>query len=229
MSQNQYRIENAGSAAPELYLYGPIGAGWMIEGITADRTVKDLNALGKKKEIHVRIDSPGGNVWDGTNIYNALTRNPARIIVHVDALAASIASIIAMSGSEIRMADNALMMIHEPQGGTFGTASELRKQADLIDKARDNLVNIYRNRSQQAEDKVSDWMRAETWFSATEALQAGLITDITTAPALEARWDRETLTRCGFRNLPAWFASARQKPRLEAYRIKAGQVFRLAV
>lgn len=222
-----YRIENAASAAPELYLYGPIGADWFGDGITADRVVKDLNALGKKKEIIVRIDSVGGLVFDGLNIYNALVRNPARIIVHIDALAASIASIIAMSGAEIHIADNALAMIHEPMGGAWGTSADLRKQADLIDKTRINLLGIYTQRTGNAEEKVSDWMQAETWFNATEALQAGLVTDITVAPALAASASREQLQKCPYRNAPRWFAR-KEKPLLEAYRAKAGQVFRLA-
>lgn len=223
-----YRIENAGSAAPELYLYGPIGGDYFGDGLSASQVVKDLNALGKKKEIVVRIDSPGGGVFDGLNIYNALIRNPATITVHIDAMAASIASVIAMAGARIHIADNALMMVHEPYGGAFGTASELRKQADLIDKMRENLLSIYANRAQQKPDKVSDWMRAETWFTAPEALQAGLATDIVTAPALAASASREWLDKFGFKNCPAYLKSEREKPRLEAYRAKKGQVFRLA-
>jgi ATP-dependent Clp protease protease subunit len=223
-----YRIENAGSAAPELYLYGPIGSDWFSDGLSADKVVKDINALGKKKDIVVRIDSPGGNVFDGTNIYNALVRNPATITVHIDALAASIASVIAMAGAKIHIADNALMMIHEPYGMAYGTAAELRKQADVIDKTRENLLGIYVNRSQQKPEKVSDWMRSETWFNATEALQAGLATDIVIAQALAASASRETLSKFGYRNCPAWFLSGKEKPKLAAYRAKAGKVFRLA-
>ncbi len=223
-----YRIENAGSATPELYLYGPIGGDYFGDGLSAAQVVKDINALGKKKEIAVRIDSPGGSAFEGLNIYNALIRNPATITVYIDALAASIASIIAMAGATIRIADNAMMMLHEPYGGVFGTAADMRKQADVVDKMRENLLGIYSNRAQQKPDKVSDWMRAETWFNASEALQAGLVTDIVTAPALAASASREWLDKFGFKNCPAHLKSERQKPRLEAYRAKKGQVFRLA-
>lgn len=223
-----YRIENAGSAAPELYLYGLIGGDFFGEGLSAAKIVKDLHALGKKKDITVRIDSPGGSAFEGLNIYNALIRNPATITVYIDALAASIASVIAMAGASIRIADNAMMMVHEPYGGVFGTAADMRKKADLVDKMRENLLGIYANRAQQKPDKVSDWMRAETWFTASEAIQAGLATDIVTAPALAASASRETLAKFGYRNCPAWFLSGKEKPKLAAYRAKAGKVFRLA-
>lgn len=225
---NKYRIENAASATPELYLYGPIGGGFFGDGLSAEKVVKDINALGKKKDIHVRIDSPGGNVFDGFNIYNALVRNPATITVYIDALAASIASAIAMAGSKIHIAENSLMMVHEPYGFAVGTAEEMRKQANLLDKTRDNLLQTYVNKSGQKPEKVSDWMRAETWFNATEALQAGLATDIVTAPAMAASASKEFIEKFGYRNCPAWFQSSKDKPRLEAYRVKAGQVFRLA-
>lgn len=231
--RNQYRIENAASAAPEIYLYGPIGEGWFEEGVTAAKVVKDLNALGKKKDIIVRIDSPGGNVFEGTNIYNALVRNAANIVVHIDALAASIASIIAMAGAEIHMADNALMMIHEPAGLVAGTAADMRKMADTIDKARENLVRIYAQRTGNKDSKISDWMRDETWFTAMEALEAGMVTDITPGQKLAALNTRgmtnEDLARLyGYHRVPSWWGRACAKPKLEAFRAKHGRMFRLA-
>ncbi len=231
--RNQYRIENASSPTPEIYLYGRIGDSWFDEGISAANVVKDLNALGKKKDIIVRIDSGGGNVFEGTNIYNALVRNTAKITVHIDALAASIASAIAMAGEEIHMADNALMMIHEPAGSCAGTAADMRKMADTIDKARENLVGIYARRTGNKDSKISDWMRDETWFTATEALQAGMVTDITPGQKLAALSTRgmtdEDLKRLyGYHRVPSWLGRECAKPKLEAFRAKHGRMFRLA-
>ena len=202
--RNQYRIENASSPAPEIYLYGDIG----YDGITAAQVVKDLNALGKKKDIIVQIDSPGGNVFDGLNIHNSLVRNTANILVHIDALAASIASIIAMAGVEIRIADNAMMMIHEPAVGFYGTADELTQMAGTLRKARENLVRIYAQRTGNKDSKISDWMRDETWFTANEALKAGMVTDITPSRvAMAAMASREELSqRYGYHNVPARLA-----------------------
>lgn len=225
-----YRIENAASAEPELYLYGPIGKDFFGEGISADQVVKDLNALGKKKQITVRIDSPGGAVFEGTNIYNALVRNPAKIHIEIDALAASIASVIAMAGDRIRMADNAMMMIHEPAGVVIGTAKDMRDLANLLDKTRGNLIGIYAKRTGLDNEKVSSLMQAESWFNATEALQAGFVTDILPAKTANnsASFDKTLLAKLGYRNIPAYLISNREKPKLEAYRAKHGRMFRLA-
>lgn len=227
---NQYRIENAASAEPELYLYGPIGKDFFGEGISADQVVKDLNTLGKKKQITVRIDSPGGAVFEGTNIYNALVRNPAKIHIEIDALAASIASIIAMAGDRIRIADNAMMMIHEPAGVVMGTAKDMRDLANLLDKTRGNLIGIYAKRTGLDNEKVSSLMQAESWFNATEALQAGFVTDILPAKIANnsASFDKNLLAKLGYRNIPAYLISNREKPKLEAYRAKHGRMFRLA-
>ncbi|HOW77773.1 MAG TPA: Clp protease ClpP [Candidatus Competibacteraceae bacterium] len=227
---NQYRIENAASAEPELYLYGQIGKDFFGEGISADQVVKDLNALGKKKQITVRIDSPGGAVFEGTNIYNALVRNPAKIHIEIDALAASIASIIAMAGDRIRIADNAMMMIHEPAGVVMGTAKDMRDLANLLDKTRGNLIGIYAKRTGLDNEKVSSLMQAESWFNATEALQAGFVTDILPAKTANnaASFDKTLLAKLGYRNIPAYLISNREKPKLEAYRAKHGRMFRLA-
>jgi len=227
---NQYRIENAASAEPELYLYGQIGKDFFGEGISADQVVKDLNALGKKKQITVRIDSPGGAVFEGTNIYNALVRNPAKIHIEIDALAASIASIIAMAGDRIRIADNAMMMIHEPAGVVMGTAKDMRDLANLLDKTRGNLIGIYAKRTGLDNEKVSSLMQAESWFNATEALQAGFVTDILPAKIANnsASFDKNLLAKLGYRNIPAYLISNREKPKLEAYRAKHGRMFRLA-
>lgn len=227
---NHYRIENAASAEPELYLYGSIGKDFMDNGISADQVVKDLNALGKKKLITVRIDSPGGAVFEGTNIYNALIRNPAKINVEIDALAASIASVIAMAGDQIRIADNAMMMIHDPSGMVWGTAKEMRHMANVLEKSRGNLIGIYAKRTGLDHEKVSNLMQAESWFNAMEALQAGFVTDILPAKTANnsASFDKTLLAKLGYRNIPAYLISNREKPKLEAYRAKHGRMFRLA-
>jgi ATP-dependent protease ClpP protease subunit len=224
-----YKIDNAASPTPEIYLYGDIGESWFGDGIRAERVIKDIAALGKKKDIAVRIDSAGGSVWEGLNIYNALVRNPATITVHVDALAASIASVIAMAGNRILIADNAMMMVHEPAGSVLGTAADMRKQADLLDQVRGNLVAIYAGRATLPEPKVSSLMQAETWMNATEALQLGMVSEITPSLAMAASArSAAPLARYGYRNVPAYLLSARETPRLQAYRSKASRLFRLA-
>ena len=222
-----YRIENAASDTPELYLYGYIGDTWMEEGITAKQVVADLNKLGKKKDLIVRIDSPGGQVFEGTNIYNALLRNPARVSVHIDALAASIASVIAMAGNEIVAADNALLMIHDPAGMVGGTAADMRKMADTLDKVRSNLVGTYASRTKLAEDKISQLMADETWMTATEALQLGFVERLESGAKMTACARSVDWGKLGYRRVPTYLTAARDTPRMERYRAKAGQVFRM--
>jgi len=126
--------------------------------------------------IVVRMNSPGGSVFDGDAMYNALVRHPAYIRVEVDGLAASAASCVAMAGDEIVMAQNALMMIHNPWTLAWGTADELRAQAALLDKLTDTIVDGYLGHTgdKSTRGQIIDWMTAETWFSAQEAVDVGL-------------------------------------------------------
>jgi hypothetical protein len=114
-------------------------------------------------------------VFEGLAIANALREHSARVVTHIDGLAASIASIIALAGAEIRMSDNAFFMIHDPWTIVVGNASEIRKQADVLEKIGGSLLNEYVKRTGESKATVRDWMAAETWFDAQEALDAGFV------------------------------------------------------
>lgn len=158
------------AAEPELLLYDEIGP-W---GIRAKDFVAELRAQTAPR-LHVRINSPGGDVMDGVAIYNALRAHPADIVVHVDALAASIASLIAMAGRQVVMAANAMLMVHKAWGITIGNADQHRATADVLDKIDDRqLIQAYTARSGAAEETVRHWLTAETWFDAEEAVAARL-------------------------------------------------------
>lgn len=168
----EYRIENRADEAT-VYLYDEIGD----FGISARKFVTDLDGI-QAKTIHLRINSPGGSVFDGTTIYNALKQHKARVVAHIDGLAASIASVIAMAADEVRMAKNAFFMIHDPWSIVVGSAEDMRKEADLMDKVRGVIAGVYLDRTGQAEDVILKWMMDETWFTADEAIDAGFITEI---------------------------------------------------
>ncbi len=159
----------------EVFLYGEIGDFWG-EGISAKEFIDDLAALGNVKMITVRINSPGGNVFDAAAMLAALHKHPAEIRVEVDGLAASAASVIAMAGATIVMAQNALMMIHHPSASVWGTAGDLRRTADLLDKLSGTIIDGYVGQvgDKSTRQQIEDWMTAETWFSAQEAVDAGL-------------------------------------------------------
>ncbi len=155
---------------PEILLYDEIG----FCGITADDFRRELVGI-DAATIHLRISSPGGSVFDGMAIYNALREHPARVITHIDGLAASMASVVAMAGDEVRMAESSFLMVHEPWTITIGNAEQLRKDAALLDKIGDVAASVYAAKSGASLDDVQAWMAEETWFNGGEAAAAGLV------------------------------------------------------
>ena len=131
---NRYQIQARGNDRAELLIYGDIGEDWFAEESNDAKTVISKLADMPKSAIDVRINSYGGTVSDGLAIYNALKRHPTTVDVHVDGVAFSIASLIAMGGDSINMASNALMMVHAPWGMSVGNAQDMREMADSLDK-----------------------------------------------------------------------------------------------
>lgn len=171
------RFVNKGKTG-EIWLYDQVGEGW-FGGMSAKTFVAEVNKLGKVDIINLHINSPGGSVFDGVSIYNTLKNHPARIEVDVDGVAASIASVIAMAGDEIRMADNALMMVHNPSGVAVGDAEEMRKIADLLDQVKGVIASTYAKRTGMKEAEVMQMMTEETWMTAAEAQDKGFADVIT--------------------------------------------------
>lgn len=191
----------ASKKTAEVYIYDQIGAGWFEEGIEASKLVPQLAAL-DVTTLNVRINSPGGDYFDGVTIYNALLRHPATVNVFVDGLAASAASVIAMAGHTIHMAANALMMIHQAQSIAVGTADDLRAKADLLDIGNQAMADVYAKRTGQTVAKCHDLMAAETWMTAEEALTLGF-SDQTDEAMLEAAFtDTARLRAMGYQHVP---------------------------
>lgn len=164
-------INRAERNSAEILIYDDIGAGFWTEGITAKGFLQELRALGDVTAIDIRINSNGGSVFDGLAIYNALRQHEATKTVHVDGIAASIASVIAMAGDEIRMGEGAWMMIHDPSGLAIGTAEEMRATADLLDQIKGQLVGIYAQRTGLPADYITDLMADETWMDPATAIE----------------------------------------------------------
>ena len=163
-------VQALGKNEAEIRIDGEIGF-W---GITARQFIRELKEI-DASTIHVRINSPGGDVWQGTAMYNALKNHKAQIIVHIDAIALSMGSVIAMAGDHIYMAANSFMMIHDPWMLSMGTGEDLRKAADVLDKHRDVLAKTYADRAGGDVKEFLKLMKAETWFTAEEAKEAGLV------------------------------------------------------
>jgi ATP-dependent protease ClpP protease subunit len=174
-----YKVEitNAKSQIADIFIYDMIG-GW---GITAENFAKDLKLLGDVKTINLHINSDGGDVFDGRAIFSLLVQHSARVVTHVDGLAASISSLIALAGNEVRMADGSFFMIHNAWGVGIGEAKDLRKVADLLDSVNNSIIDTYQSRSGKSREEIVSWMDAETWMTATEAKTNGFA-DVVSEP-----------------------------------------------
>ncbi|MFI1728189.1 head maturation protease, ClpP-related [Streptomyces acidicola] len=177
--QSWYRITNAAdSDEAEVMLYDEVG-GWF--GATADQFIADLRGI-TAPSLRVRINSPGGSVFEGIAIANALRSHPANVTVQVDGIAASIASVIAMAGDRIEMAPNTMLMIHDASGVCLGNASDMEEMAELLDLISDNIADAYAARAGGTREQWRARMRAETWYLPEDAVEAGLADEATKAP-----------------------------------------------
>jgi len=158
----------------DLYIYDVIS--WF--GVSADQVAKAVAKAGDVTTINVYINSPGGDVYMSFAIYTLLARHAAKVVVYIDGIAASGASIVAMAGDTRKIAANALIMIHEPMIFMGGTASDLRKMASAMDKMKDSAIEIYAARTGVDEATIAQWVADETWFNAKEAIEEGFADEI---------------------------------------------------
>lgn len=193
--QNKPRIEASGDEAT-VYVYDAIGY-W---GVEAQDFVKEIDAI-KAKTIHLRINSPGGDVFDARAMKTALENHSAHVIAHIDGLAASAASFLMLAADDIEIADGGFIMIHEPWGFSMGTASDMRATADLLDKVNDAIVNDYSKATGKEITQIRQWMSDETWFSASEALEHGFVGKIS-----EKTKANNAFNLSAYKNLPAALA-----------------------
>lgn len=168
-----YRFAARGSDRAEVYLYGQIGESWFGDGISAKRFADDLKAVQNAKTIDVRINSEGGDVFDGKAIYMLLLQHKANVVVWVDGLAASAASFIAMAGNEINIAEGGFMMVHNAWTVAAGNSEDLRRTADLLESVSTSIRDTYTARTKRSTDEVQAWMDAETWFTGADAVKYG--------------------------------------------------------
>lgn len=186
MGNHYFKIKAAdyGSSA-DIFIYDSIGG----DGLTAKSFAEELKKVGLVDKLNVFINSDGGSVFEGMTIHEHLRRHPAHITVHVDGIAASIASVIALAGDEIRMAANAMMMVHDPWMTTTGTADELQKSAELINKVKEQIIKVYMRRTGSDRDVIVDLMAQETWMDAAEAIALGFADEVSEPQQLAASYD----------------------------------------
>ena len=169
-------------ASAEIFIYGDIGESWFGDSVTAASFVQEVAAI-KADALTVRINSYGGSVTDGIAIHNAIKRHPATVTVAIDGLAASIASLIAMAGDEVQMAENAMLMIHAPWGGVSGNAVDLRAYADMLDAWSQSMSTSYASKSGKSADEMLALMQdgKDHWYTAADAQAQGFADTVVSA------------------------------------------------
>jgi len=172
---------NATDVAAEIYLYSEIGY-W---GITAGQFADALNAQ-RGKSITLRINSPGGDVFDGLAMYSLLSTWPAPVTAQIDGLAASAASVVMLGASSVSMTKGAFVMVHNAWGVSLGNANDMRDFASVLDQIDANLADLYAAKSGASAKDWRDIMSAETWFNADQAIAAKLVDNVIDAPAAKA-------------------------------------------
>lgn len=175
-----FRMKASAADEADIYIYDEIGF-W---GVTARQFVSDLQALGDISHINLHINSPGGDVFEGIAIFNALRFHGAAITVHIDGIAASMASVIAMVGNPVIMPENTMMMIHKPWGFAGGDANDMRDYADLLDKMESVLIPAYAEKTGKSAEEIAAMLEDETWMNGSECVAQGFADQ--TTPSLQA-------------------------------------------
>lgn len=192
-----WNMTSSGDTA-DIYIYGDIvGEKWYDEETSASSFKDDLQEIGDVSTIELHINSGGGSVFEGFAIFNMLKQNKATINVHIDGIAASIASVIAMAGDTISMPKNTYLMIHNASGIAFGTADEMEKQAEVLKGLSNTVAQTYVDKADGKLDidKVHEMMDAETWLTAQEAAELGLADVVTDELQAVAHLDSDFLNK----------------------------------
>lgn len=189
-----------------IWLYDVIVSDDYWGGISALTLGKALSEYSNKSTIHLRINSPGGDVFAGRAMETLLAEHPAKIVTHIDGYAASAASYVALAGSERIISPGGMVMIHKAWTLAWGNADDIRKTAGLLDQIDTTLVATYQAKTGQDEAQIRDWLSAETWFDANEAVQYGFATSI----AGEAASGQPEEENPG--NVATWDFGAYQRP-----------------
>lgn len=214
-----FTLRGEGTESLEIDIYDVIGESFWGDSVSAKKIRGVLKANKKASAIKLRVNSAGGDVIDGFAIYNLLNEHEARVEAEVDALAASMASVIIMAADEIRIASNAMVMIHNPWGWTMGESDDLRRHADLLDKMRENIAAAYVARTGQDRDEVLRMMDEETWLTADEAKKLGFV-DI--VKANKSKMAAQALASLDVRSLEKVPKAFRQRIELARFAVEEG-------
>lgn len=173
-----FEIKNVSKTEAEILIYDQIGEDWFGYGISAESFTEELNALPKSvKNINIRINSPGGSVFEGYVIYNRLKQMDAKITAYIDGMAASIASLIMLAADEVVMGEVSQIMIHKPMVGTYGNSDTFEKMINRLDDIESQLINAYRRKTGidaiELRNMIAENGIEGTWMNAEKAVELG--------------------------------------------------------
>lgn len=193
--RGMFRAE-AGKDEATVWLYDVIVSDDYWGGVSAINLAKELAALRDVPTVHLRINSPGGDVFAGRAMETIIREHPGKVIAHIDGYAASAASYVALAADEKRIASGAMYMIHKAWTLGWGNSDDLLKTAALLEQIDESLVKTYAEATGQDVDQIRDWMRAETWFSAEDAVKYGFADSIAeTNTSNRSAWDLSAYER----------------------------------
>lgn len=165
-------VHNEEEKTTNITIYGVIGSSWSSDSFSASDIDDALNNAGDN-DVIINLNSPGGDAFDGISIFNRLKRHDGKVTVHVDGWACSAASVIAMAADELIMELGSMLMIHEASTIVWGSKTDMRKEADVLDELEEGIIDIYMTKASIKRDEVREKVDAETWFSAKSAVALG--------------------------------------------------------
>ena len=169
-----------------MYIYDVIDSYW---GVSAKTVIADIAEAGDAATLHIRINSPGGDVFESRAIIEAIKRFAGKTIAHIDSLAASAATSIALACNEVEISDGGFFMIHNASGMAWGDKADMRKTADLLEKVEGSIIAEYAAETGQTVEQIVAWMEAETWFDAAEAIAAGFVDRLQSTAKVGNTWN----------------------------------------
>lgn len=200
-----YSIKAKANSEADIFLYEDVGESF-FGGVSAKQFAGDLKGLGKVGTINVHISSLGGDVHEGLAIYRQLADHGAKVVSYIDGWAASIASVIAMAGSEIKIAEAGAVMIHDAWGMAAGNAADFRRLADMLEANTGAIADVYVARTGNKAEQVKEWMSAETWFYGKDAVEKGFASEVMPNVKISAHFDP---SKHKFKNAPVALGGAR--------------------
>lgn len=212
-----WEIKAAAEKVGDIYIYGRIvGYRWNDDDVTAKSFKDDLDALGDIDTLNLYVNSSGGSVFTAQTIYSILKRHSAVKNAYVDGLAASAASFLIMAADKIHIPKNATMMIHKPMTYAFGNSTELRKEADVLDKVEVGMIAAYMSHIGDTitEEKLKELLDAESWLTAQECVDYGLADELIEEKNVAACIDSDLIAR--YKNVPEFLIQNRSESLDEA-------------